>query len=243
VNDRYIYDCLGDNISEVTLIDWMGDDQRTLMGERTSHANDQKEHTPEQDRPLLKRLLGSEPPDGTVLEHITLTFRLKVPLYVVQEMLRHFSFNQQSHRYLALGEKVELEAYVPPTFRVQSAVDKQGADLEQAFTFEKQEEFRAMYEAAVEKCWEVYEYFLSKGMERGQARGVIPHSQYTSLYITCNLRALFDFLKLWDHSTAQQEIQEYARAMKAIARELFPLTFEILDEIAAEKALLNSQKE
>jgi flavin-dependent thymidylate synthase len=163
------------------------------------------------------------------LEHSLITFRLKMPLYVIQELLRHragTSVNQQSARYLNLGEKVPLEFYVPQKFRGQSQSNRQASSGD--FECAPNAESTRAYLASLEQAKEAYNTLLGHGVARELARGVLPHCTYSSLYWTVNLRSLFHFIGLRDSPDAQWEIMRYAQAMKDIAKPLFPLCFQAL---------------
>ena len=62
------------------------------------------------------------------------------------------------------------------------------------------------------------------------ARMVLPQNLYTEIYWNIDLNNLLKFFRLRDDSHAQYEIQEYAKVMKEISRELFPWTLEACDK-------------
>lgn len=235
------YDPLGDNISEVQLVQVVGSDAMVAAAARVSYANDTPK-TPEQDEKLIRFLLAKS--HGSPLEHNLLTFRLKMPLYIVQELLRHrvgTSVNQQSHRYLQLGEKVELEFYVPRVFRGQSVSNRQAS----AGTLPDQikvagddgwgvTDIRSIYSRSLLLAGLAYQKLIDNGVAREIARGVLPHCTYTSLYWTCNLRSLLHFLGLRDSPDAQWEIMKYAQAMRELAVEHFPITMRVQGELDAD---------
>jgi len=218
-------DPLGDGISTVQLIQHAGDDAMICAAARVSLAGDLALRSVEDNYKLIKYLLKHE--HGSPLEHNLITYRLTAPLYVVQEMLRHrvgTSFNQVSARYVV----VENKAYVPVEFRGQSKSNRQASvvreDLPQA-------DLKEIYTQQVDRAYAVYEQLLAQGVCREQARGVLPHCTYTSLYFTVNVRSLLHFLGLRLGPDAQFEIRQYAQALRALAEPLFPLVFRAVAEL------------
>jgi thymidylate synthase (FAD) len=62
------------------------------------------------------------------------------------------------------------------------------------------------------------------------ARFVLPVGIYTEIYCTWDLNNLMHFFSLRDDPHAQWEHQQYGKAMKEIARELFPWSLEAYDK-------------
>lgn len=213
-----------DQISEVELIRVSGcGDLSIVDAARVSYAGDINKWQGEKDEKLIRYLFVHD--HGTPFEHNSLTFRVKAPLFVVQEMLRHrigVSYNQESARYTQLRH----EYYVPQTFRVQAKKNKQASGEELLDSW-----LEAAYINTCEMALTTYENLLAKGVSREQARGVLPHSTYTSLYITFNLRSLFHFLKLRDSEDAQWEIQQYAKAFEELAEPHFPVSFRVWKDL------------
>lgn len=70
---------------------------------------------------------------------------------------------------------------------------------------------------------DVYEERLKFQVAKEQARKDLPLSTYTELYWKCDLRNIFNFLRLRMDSHAQQEIREYATLIgEQIIQPLFP---------------------
>jgi thymidylate synthase (FAD) len=216
-----IYYPLNDNIGSVQLIQSVGDDTGIVNSARVSFGK-KIESIEDKDRKLLKYLLEHE--HGTPFEHNTLTFLIKCPLFVARQWMRHriASFNEISARYVEIKE----EFYIPEKFRKQSTNNRQasieGNDLEN-------EKANLIYTESLKVAYSKYQELLSLGVAREQARALLPLATYTEYYFTCNLRSLLHFIKLRDHANAQWEIQQYAKAIKEIAKEIFPETFKITE--------------
>jgi thymidylate synthase (FAD) len=72
----------------------------------------------------------------------------------------------------------------------------------------------------------LYESLIEAGVCREQARGVLPQNMYTEYYGTANLNNIFKFIDLRTHEGAQWEIQQVAKAVLEIVKELYPATTE-----------------
>jgi thymidylate synthase (FAD) len=221
-------DVLGDGISECVLLTHCGCDKDVVNAARVSYANaDESTEMLEKDSKLLRYLIFNE--HGSPLEHTYLRFRVKAPLYVIQEMLRHrvgVSFNQESHRYVGLGTEARpFEFYVPEKFRAQSKANKQSSlgMIEDNYS-------QASYEEIIQRASQSYTKLIESGVCKEQARGVLPTCTYSSLWISCNLRSLMHFVSLRDHPRAQWEIRQYAIEMKRLATQYFPESIKFFDE-------------
>lgn len=218
--------CLEDGIGYVSLIQHTGDDTIIVNSARVSFGK-QISKLEERDMKLIRFLL--EHSHGTPLEHTSLTYLVKCPLFVARQWHRHrvgISINEISGRYV----EVKDEFYTPKIFRSQSKNNRQ-ASVDSQFTDEQNQDCQDKYNEAIKACYDSYLKLIEAGVAREQARGVLPLSSYTQYYWTCNLRSLFHFVKLRDHSDAQWEIQRYAKAMLNQAKEFFPETIKIWEEL------------
>lgn len=146
------------------------------------------------------------------------------PNFVANGIIVHNSFNQQSGRYT----EFKKEFYVPLNFRIPDKTNHQSSKM--GFDFIQTPAHMA-YEEACHTAFDKYEELITLGVAREQARCVLPHCTYTSLYITFNLRSLFHFLDLRLAEDAQWEIQRYAEGFKQIAIKYWPETFNALEEL------------
>jgi thymidylate synthase (FAD) len=102
------------------------------------------------------------------------------------------------------------------------------------------EEMQAMAEPPVHAsellsnfCQTAYQHYtkmIEAGVAKEMARMILPVNLYTEIYCCWDLRNLLHFISLREDSHAQVEIQEYAKAMKQIATELFPWTFQAYEK-------------
>ena len=80
-----------------------------------------------------------------------------------------------------------------------------------------------------------YYRMIEAGMAKEQARIVLPLSQYTEVYWTASFQAIMNFIELRDESTAQWEIQQYAKVIKDLMLEIYPETTKIWSSVWLEK--------
>jgi thymidylate synthase (FAD) len=63
---------------------------------------------------------------------------------------------------------------------------------------------------------------IKKGVSREQARMILPQNLYTEYYATANLNNILKFIDLRTHEGAQWEIQELAKKILEIIKDLWP---------------------
>lgn len=202
-----IVDPLKDGISSVELVRVSGSDvdianaARVSFGKRITSMTDK-------DIQLIRYLVKHA--HTSPFEHNQLSFRIKCPIFVGRQWMRHRmnSYNEISYRYV----KSDLEFYTPPQWRYQDHVNRQGS----VGSFHD-EQLKQEYTQALQNAAAAYNDLLDKGVCRELARGLLPLCTYTEFIFTCNLHSLIHFLKLRLHAGAQYEIRCYAQAMLQLA--------------------------
>lgn len=214
---RYV---LGDGLGHVEYRNHMGDDYEVVRDARRSYDKQDEPWREDKDPKLIRYLAKYN--HLTPFEGCILKVSIKAPLFVIQQILRHrtFSYNQVSHRYVKLDN---VEYYVPSKWRNQSEENKQGSLGTNDSPYNTTE-----YRTAVERCIQAYERLTASGVAREQARMVLPHSVYTGLTMTGNLRNWAHFLNLRLDPHAQEETRVYAEAIYYITKQLFPISMEEL---------------
>ena len=166
---------------------------------------------------------------GTPFEHSSMTFYVNAPIFVFREFMRHrtFSYNEESGRY----RKLDPVFYVPGNDRKLVQSGKPGA---YTFTSGSPEQHALVTKTIESSCRQSYESYLEMleaGVAREVARSVLPVGLYSSMYATCNARALMNFLSLRvTHpdsafpSFPQREIEMVAEQMETLWARLMPLT-------------------
>ncbi len=206
-------DPLHDGISSVELIRVSGSDLDIVNAARVSYGKMSTTVT-ERDHKLIKYLV--EHNHTSPFEHNQLSFRIKAPLFVVRQWMRHRmnSYNEISYRYV----KAPLEFYIPIYWRYQDATNRQCS----TGAFENKQLTEA-YKQSLELASNTYAHLLDQGVSREQARAVLPLCTYSEFIFTCNLHSLMHFMKLRMDPGAQHEIRAYAYALLELALPHFPV--------------------
>jgi len=214
-------DPLGDGISSVELIRVSGSDIDVVNAARVSYGKIVAEMS-ENDKKLIFFLMKHK--HTSPFEHNQLSFRIKCPIFVARQWMRHRmnSYNEISYRYV----KAAHEFYIPQKWRHQDTHNKQSS----RDPFEDQELLQK-YLAAIEVAVNTYEHLIENQVCRELARGLLPVCTYTEFIFTCNLHSLFNFLTLRLHPGAQWEIQQYAYNMLDLAIVHFPVSLAAWKEV------------
>lgn len=220
----YIYD---DNIGKVEYVEHMGSDLSVVNSARVSFGK-HKQSLDEKDEKLINYLIKHR--HTSTLEHCTVTFRFKVPLFVRSQHHRHrtWSYNEISRRYTDYN----IEFYEPESFRTQHESNRQASNQDELIdpriypeniinhNLKCSQAIRAYHK----KGLRFFNDLIAAGVCREQARGVLPQNMYTEYYGTCNLGNILKFVDLRTHDGAQWEIQKVAESVLSIAKELYPIT-------------------
>lgn len=209
-------DPLGDGISSLELVRVSGSDLDVVNAARVSYGKVSTELT-ERDRGLITYLMNHD--HTSPFEHNQLSFRVKCPIFVARQWMRHRmnSYNEISYRYV----KAPVEFYIPKNWRKQDDTNRQCS----VGAFQDDTALQA-YTAALKQSYASYELLLEAGVGREIARGVLPVCTYTEFIYTCNLHSLLHFITLRTHPGAQYEIRVYAQGMAELARAYFPFSME-----------------
>ena len=166
---------------------------------------------------------------GTPFEHSSMTFYVQAPIFVFREFMRHrtFSYNEESGRY----RRLDPVFYRPGPARKLVQTGRPGAYVFEDGSAEQHALVSQTIEESCQQAYAAYLAMLDAGVAREVARSVLPVGLYSSMYATCNARALMNFLSLrvkHEDSTfpsfPQREIEMVAEQMESIWAELMPLT-------------------
>ena len=221
MNPIYLY---GDKIGKVEYVEHMGSDLSVVNSARVSFGK-HKKVIEEADKKLISYLIKHR--HTSTLEHCVVTFRFKVPLFVRSQHHRHrtWSYNEISRRYTDFN----IELYNPTRYRTQHDSNRQasnqnehvdGSSAHPILGCNVTEAVRRFHNVSLT----MYNNLLEVGVCREQARGILPQSMYTEYYGTANLNNILKFIDLRIHEGAQGEIQEVAKAVLKITKDLYPFT-------------------
>ena len=130
----------------------------------------------EQVEKILKIILAGG--HSSTLEHASYTFAIEgVSRALTHQLVRHrmASYNQQSQRYVEV--KDGLEVIVPPAVKENAEAKK-------------------IFDEAVKNCEESYEKLRAAGIEKEDARFLLPNAAETKIVVTMNIRELLHFFSV-----------------------------------------------
>jgi thymidylate synthase (FAD) len=189
---------MGDGIGFIELIDHMGSDLTIVNAARVSYSK-RSDVMDLKAMKLIDYLMRNE--HGSPFEHVVFQFRVRAPLYVVQQWERHriASYNEESGRYI---------------------------ELRMDFAIPLGSENENIYRQTYDLCSSTYRWLLDHGETKERARAVLPLALYKEFYVTMNARALMNFIHLRNDVHAQDDIRAYAAAMEDMFSEILAVTGE-----------------
>ena len=186
---------------------------RVSYGEGTKQVNE--------DRGLIRYLARHR--HTTPYEMVEFKFHHVMPIFVARQWIRHrtANVNEYSARYSIVKDRF----YHPSVdgVRKQSLMNRQGGTEPMDDATAK--DFLA-YLDKTETLYQDYENLIEKGVSRELARIGLPVSLYTEWYWKIDLHNLLHFLSLRMDSHAQQEIQDFAKAMFELIKPIVPIAAE-----------------
>lgn len=149
-------------------------------------------------RTIIKR--GHE----SVLEHGSLTFKVRTNRAIANEIVRHrlASYSQESTRYV----KYDDIEFIP-------WVDPRGLKINHLY------ELEVLYN----NMEFVYKKLIEDNFKPEDARDILPNATATTLVMTMNFRELRHFLKLRLDKAAHPQIRELAGMILEILKEKYPV--------------------
>lgn len=209
----------------VELINGMGNDLTVVQSAQSSFNSYSTEYG-EREKKILRSLMREK--HGVPFEHVLMTYRLKMPIFVARQLVKHrmSSWSEHSARY----SKFEIEYYLPSVLDVRTQV---GKAMEYKFETAASAVAIEFLDRLDEWCnagCDNYNWAMENGVAREQARMFIPINAYTTITWTLNVRSLLNVLALRNDSHAQGETREYAMAMESLAWSLIPDTLEAFNE-------------
>lgn len=150
-------------------------------------------------RMIIKR--GHE----SVLEHGSLTFKVRTNRAIANEIVRHrlASYSQESTRYV----KYDDIEFIP------------GERLGKTYG-----------EDTLTRIEEAYNFLIDQEFKPEEARDILPNATATTLVMTMNFRELRHFLKLRLDKAAHPQIRELAGMMLEILKEKYPVFVEDIEK-------------
>lgn len=208
------------------------DDTDVANAARMSFEGQDMERTYEIEMKLNRYLAKNK--HMTPFESIEVWLEMKLPIFVARQFVRHrtATLNELSARY----KELPGEFYIPAIQDVvlQTADKKQGGvlvDLDDEEQVLRALRFMGRLRDDCNRSYAHYEESVGDGIALEQSRLHLHVNHYTHWLWKQDLRNLFHFLALRDHSHAQREAQQYARAVIGLLQPHIPGLMALFDEV------------
>jgi len=151
---------------------------------------------------------------------------------IARQILRHrsFSFQEFSQRYADPTKDLNFvlrDARKQDTKNRQNSIelDPHNNDEDRFLAYQ----WERMQELVIKQSRDAYEWAISKGIAKEQARAVLPEGLIESrLYMNGTLRSWIHFIELRSSNGTQKEHQEVAIACAKVIAKIFPMTTDLI---------------
>ena len=211
---------------KVWLMDWMGSDLTVANAARVSFDK----HSPDfssGDERLIKFL--AEHNHWTPFGHCTLQFRIKAPIFVARQLVKHqvgLTWNEVSRRYV----QSQPELYCPEVWRTNPEDKKQGSSETETveWLLVNEEKISSSVKRLYNRAINLYNDMIAADVCAEQARMVLPQSLMTEWYWTGSLYAFARVCNLRCAKDTQKETREIANKISYFAEREFPVSWKYL---------------
>ncbi|MBG9809139.1 FAD-dependent thymidylate synthase [Bacillus subtilis] len=212
----------------VRLTNVMGSDLSVVNSARVSYDKESTE-LDEKDIRLIKFLARER--HTSPFRHATLQFEVYAPLMVARQHWKYIvgadhtmdAWNESSRRYIT----EEPTFYIPKPGEWRSAPENSKQGSGSTIDIDEGADFTEELMDYVEKGEWLYSDAISRGICAEQARLFLPaYGMYVRYYWTASLQSVAHFLNQRLGHDSQVEIQEYAKAVYALAKPKFPVSLD-----------------
>ena len=216
----------------IEVVDSLGNDLTVVNSARVSFGK-RKKYWDKSDRRLCMYLAKHK--HYSPFRHLQVQFHIKAPEFVMRQWYKHVvgiettsNSSTKDHAWNEIsGRYVEVEDYYKPSvYRKQSEDNKQASEGE----IQQQQLADFVWDSTMRSVKEAYDGLLKLGVAKEQARAILPLSQYTEVYWTGSFQAIMNFIELRNEKTSQIEIQEYAKVLLDLMRDVYPMTTKLWSE-------------
>ncbi|AWN03881.1 ThyX-like thymidylate synthase [Rhodococcus phage Peregrin] len=220
----------------VGFIDKLGTDITPARAARTSFKKSPESYTQEQNERLVKYLITKK--EMACFRHNAITFEIKMPLMIARQLWKYvvgssftedqLGWNENSRRYIT----DENEYYIPNKFEWRTAPENKKQGSGPPMNKHDGEYWANELEKHYSQGEGMYNAAMNDGAAPELARLFLgAYGLYVTCVWTASLNSLFHVLEERLDSHAQYEIQLYAKAIRDIVKETFPVSFDAWDDI------------
>lgn len=154
------------------------------------------------------------------LEMASACIELETTRDIARQLLRHrsFSFQEFSQRY---SDPTEAFSFVTREARLQDSKNRQNSI--QTTDVELQAQWEQIQNEVIDQTVSAYEWAISKGIAKEQARVVLPEGLTTSkLYVNGTIRSWVHYIEVRTDESTQLEHRELALAIAQAISQIYP---------------------
>lgn len=209
---------------EAVLVDYMGSDLSVVNAARVTMGVEHGELRENDER--LIRFLARER-HVTPFRHATVSFRCRAPIAIARQLGKHqvgFSWNEMSRRY----KDGAVETFKPGVIfqRPENLHAGSAAPFEGSLA----DSLKDVFEAAMRKAVDTYDFLLEQGVAPEQARFVLPQGMITEWVWTGSLYGWFELYRQRSSDHAQYEVRLFAEEIDKHMSVLFPIAWQALKD-------------
>ena len=211
-------------ISDVTLVDHMGDDLTVVNAARVSFGKQKVEFT-KGDEKLIKYLADHN--HWSPFGHGSLQYHIKAPVFVARQLVKHqigLTWNEISRRYVDYPP----EFYEVDVWRGRAEDKKQGSGTDVIEWVDRSRRTSTLKSEVENIALKNYNKLIDAGIAPEQARMILPQSMMTEWYWSGTLYAFARVCNLRCSSDAQLETREIANMIAELASDEFPVSWKYL---------------
>jgi len=200
------------------------DDAQELVAYCARVSNPSNQFNTETSEKLIRYLIRHQ--HWSPLEMVSACLEIETTRDIARQILRHrsFSFQEFSQRY---ADPVQDLSFVLREARLQDTKNRQNSialDLEQDQHRQLAYQWEVIQNRVIAEAKNAYEWAVSKGIAKEQARSVLPEGLTVSrLYMSGTLRSWIHYIDLRSENGTQLEHQQIAIECARVIAQVFPM--------------------
>ena len=200
------------------------DDAQELVAYCARVSNPSNQFNTETSEKLIRYLIRHQ--HWSPLEMVSACLEIETTRDIARQILRHrsFSFQEFSQRY---ADPVQDLSFVLREARLQDTKNRQNSislDLEQDQHRQLAYQWEVIQNRVIAETKNAYEWAVSKGIAKEQARAVLPEGLTVSrLYMSGTLRSWIHYIDLRSENGTQLEHQQIAIECARVIAQVFPM--------------------
>ncbi len=218
---------------KVKLVSYSKDNENRSLIEQVAYtarvSNPANQNNKETSEKLVRYLIKNK--HWSPLEMVSVCLEIETTRDIARQILRHrsFSFQEFSQRYAIADLGWEYKEA-----RIQDLKNRQNSiplDTEHEEQQKLAQQWQLMQESVTQKVMETYDWAVTNGIAKEQARAVLPEGITLSrMYMNGTLRSWVHYIQLRCANGTQKEHQEVAMACAKEIQTIFPMIMEFIDE-------------